>query len=181
MYFSYFHFSQLLQPSKEWPSLRQRWTRLRVRSCLLTSVHLKRTSVPFSCTPECGSFQPAWTHSSHMGAYQNTRTKTTRQSWPETSGAVLSIRKHQKRHQKPWNDSTDWSLNTSRQVKPKKVRGLSVRSIHVNPGLKNVIRLSSLFFSSFHLRTATSCPFNCSGVLKLAVQKLYLRSQHTRG
>lgn len=47
MFLSYFHFSQLLQPSKESPSVRQRWTQLRVRSRLLTSFHLKRTLVPF--------------------------------------------------------------------------------------------------------------------------------------
>lgn len=35
---------------------------------------------------------------------------------------------------------------------------------------------------SFHLWTATSCPFDCSGVvLKPVLEKLYLRSRHTLG
>lgn len=51
----------------------------------------KKSPGSFSCTPWCGLFQPVWKHPSHMGAYQNTRTETTRNSWPETSAAVLSV------------------------------------------------------------------------------------------
>lgn len=49
--------------------------------CFHTSgllVHLKRNPSSFSCTPRCGSFPPVWRHPSHVGAYQNTRTRNSR-------------------------------------------------------------------------------------------------------
>lgn len=150
----------------------------------------KKNPGSFSCTP------PGVVHFNQREDIHHTwvHTKTLGPRPPEivgqkTSGAVLSIRKHQKRHQKPGNARFCRLKFKYKQTGSTKGR-LLARLIHVHPGLRNVIRLnpgspqrsSSLTFRPFTCGRPRPAPFDCSGVvLKLVLEKLYLRSRHTLG